>query len=123
MSQRIQTRTATDKHKVSIRRWWQTGHGTYAFDKTSTDINFNVVHNLLDLSLDLVLGLQHLASLYVQEAESVNITEGVEELCFGEGVFGVILGLLERDTGLRVFGQLLTSFDRSASLTTWVATH
>ena len=49
-------------------------HGTYAFnDASTTNTGLNVVHNLLDLCLDSVLGPQHLTSLNVQEAECVDI--------------------------------------------------
>ena len=63
---------------------------TYAFDDTPSNISLNVAHKLLDLSLDLVLDLQYLASLDVQEAEGVDIVQSVEELRLGKGIFGVI---------------------------------
>jgi len=60
-----------------------------------------MVHNLLDLSVDLVMSPQYLTSLDVQEAVGVDIIESVEELRLREGALSVILGLLERDTGLQ----------------------
>ena len=60
-----------------------------------------MVHNLLDLSVDLVLSPQHLTSFDVQEAEGVYVIKSLEELRLRKGTFAVILGLLERDTGLR----------------------
>jgi len=74
--------------------------GTYALGNASTSISFDVVENLLDLGLDLVLSPKHLASLDVQEAEGIDRIESVEEFRFREGVFGVVLRVFERDTGL-----------------------
>lgn len=75
--------------------------GTYTLDNTSTHICLYVVHKLLDLDLNPVPGLQDLTTLDVQETKGVNITKGVEEFRFREGVFGIILGLLECDASLR----------------------
>lgn len=74
---------------------------TYAFYKASTSISLNVVHNLLDLLLDPILSPQYLASLDVQEAVGVDIIKSIIEFRLREGIFGVILGLLERNAGLR----------------------
>ena len=62
---------------------------TYALIDAPTRISFYVVRNLLDLSLD------------AQEAEGTDSIEYVEQLRLREGIFSVILRLLERDAGLQ----------------------
>ena len=60
-----------------------------------------MIRDLLDLSIDLVLNPQYLAGLDVQEAEGIDCIESIEQLRLRERNFVVILGFLERDTGLR----------------------
>ena len=48
-------------------------------DNASASISLNVVQNLRDLSLDLVLSLQHLTSLDVRETGGIDSIESIEE--------------------------------------------
>lgn len=80
MCQQLRSRTTIHRCKVSSRQSFQADSETYAFSKASASISLDVVQNLLDLSIDLLLGPQHLTGFDVQEAEGIDRIESVVEL-------------------------------------------
>ena len=100
---KVPTTPFTDSYPY-VRGQHQVSHQaegrTYALGKAPPDVSLDVIQNLFDLSLDLLLGPQHLAGFDIQEAKGVDCIQSVEELRLREGNFVVILRLLERNAGL-----------------------
>jgi hypothetical protein len=98
----VPTKPFTESYrKVRDRECCRQTNGRTRFDNVSAGIRLYVIHKLLNLLLNPGLGLQNLTAFDVQEAEGVDITKSVEELRLRKGIFGVVLGLLERDASLQ----------------------